>query len=159
MKDPFSPTLPSKKEYVYSIGLSLINSYGKQAFYTPEQVEQAHRKSKWYKEIGTSDLVEYGAEYAIDYGADICHWAISTFSSHEEFDRYMAEVGKAYDYVEMRTEMLQDFTSAESLATIDFSGFNMESSWIYFGEVFGDVIEGVGEFFGYILEGVLGIFQ
>lgn len=118
---------PDKKAYVEDISHILVNDYGRQKYYKPTEVERAHQKSKWYDHL------------------DFSCWAMSVFSTHEDFDRHHAETGEICDYTEMKTEMLSGITM-DSTDFFSLDHVNMDASWLDLGSVF----EGIGNFFSSI---------
>ena len=134
------PAPSNKKEYVTDIGRILVEDYGKKKYYSPEEVNKANRKSKWYDNL--------------DFGC----WAMSIFSSHSDFDKYHQELGESCDYAAMKTEMVSGLTSTDSSTLFDFSGLELpeidiEASWLDFGDVFESVFSGIGDVIGGILDG------
>jgi hypothetical protein len=134
MADNCAPAPTNKKEYITEIGKILVADYGKLKYYKPEQVKKAHEKSKWHS------------------GLDFSCWGMSTFSSHTDFDNYHQQTGEICDYVSMKTEMLQglSLSSASNLTALP----DIDVSWLDFGEVFGGILEGIGDFIAGIFEGL-----
>ncbi len=131
------PTAPAnKKEYVTDIGKILVKYYGKKKYYKPEEVKNAHRKSRWYD------------------GLDFSCWGMSTFSSHSDFDNYHHQTGEVCDYVDMKTEMLQGLSVSNGSEIFELPDFDIDASWLDFGDVFGNILEGIGEFIAGIFDGV-----
>lgn len=126
----------NKKEYISDLGKILVEINGKKKFYKPEEVKEAHRKSKWYD------------------GVDFSCWGMSTFSSHKDFDKYHAETGEICDYTEMKTEMLNGLSISPTADFADISNVNIDASWLDFGDAFDGLFEGIGEFIGGIFEGM-----
>lgn len=136
------PAPAHKKEYVSEIGKILVENYGKRPYYTPEQVEYANKQTKWYNK----------------YQLDFTCWAMSVFSSHNDFDRHHQATGEACDYSEMKTEMLSGMASTNNsswfdLSSVDLPAIDIDASWLDFGDVFGSVFEGIGDVIGGILDG------
>ena len=136
MSTTCTPAPINKKEYITDIGKILLNDYGKKRYYKPEEVKKAHKKSKWYD------------------GMDYSCWGMSTFSSHADFDIYHQRKGEVCDYVEMKTEMLEGLSFSTGSQIFDSSEFNIDASWLDFGNVFENVFEGIGEFIAGICDGV-----
>jgi len=135
---PEAPT--NKREYIEDVGKILIEDFGKKPFYKPEEVRQANRKTKWYD---------------FDWGC----WAMSVYSTHEDYDQYHAQAGELCDYAEMKTEMLSGMVSSDSSGWFDTSGldlssFDIDASWLDFGDVFESIFEGIGDIVGGILDGI-----
>jgi hypothetical protein len=130
---PASPV--NKREYLTDIGKILVNDYGKKKYYKPEEVKKAHQKSKWYN------------------GLDFSCWGMSTYSSHFDFDKYHKETGEVCNYAEMKSEMLQGLSVSNGSEILNLPEFDIDASWLDFGEVFGSLIEGIGEFIAGILDG------
>lgn len=125
----------NKKEYIGEIGTILVQDYGKKKYYKPEEVKKAHQKSSYYSTY------------------DISCWALSIFSSHSDFDEYHAQTGEICDYATMKSEMLAGLSASENTGWFDLPDFDIDMSWLDFGDGFGDVLGGIGEFFGGILDG------
>ena len=130
------PAPINKKEYLTDIGRILVTDYGKKKYYKPEEVKSANRKSRWFE------------------GLDFSCWGMSTYSSHLDFDNYHQKTGEACDYAEMKTEMLQGISISEGNEMFNFADFDIDTSWLDFGEVFGSIFEGIGEFVGGIFDGI-----
>ena len=133
-KQAYPPAPDNKKQYIEEIGKVLIETYGKQEFYSPEEVKQSHQKGN----------------YAWDYSS----WAMCIFCSHEAFDAYHKQQDKPYDYQGMRKEMLEGFDKSIFLELLTIPDFNMDGSWIYLidtmasiGEGISDLASGVGKLF------------
>ncbi|MFD2573266.1 hypothetical protein ACFSUS_21670 [Spirosoma soli] len=118
----------NKKEYLTDIGRILVKDYGKKKYYKPEEVKNAHEKSKWYD------------------GLDFSCWAMSAFSSHSDFDNYHDQTGEVCDYIEMKTEMLQALSMTTGSEILDLPDFDVDASWLDIGNIIG----GIGDFFSSI---------
>ncbi len=131
-----APPPTNKKEYISDLAKILVESNGKKKYYKPEEVKEAHKKSKWYD------------------GLDFSCWGMSTFSSHKDFDKYHEETGEICDYTEMKTEMLNGLSISSTADFSDISNLNIDDSWLDFGEYFDGCFEGIGEFVGGIFDGL-----
>ncbi len=129
-----APAPTNKKEYISDIGRILVEENGKKKYYTPEEVKKAHHKSKWYD------------------GLDFSCWAMSTFSSHADFDTYHEETGEVCDYAEMKSEMLTGISNAPAADWASIPDIDLDASWLDLGELFEGVLEGIGEFIAGILD-------
>ena len=129
------PAPPDKRAYISDIGKILIKDFGKKSYYKPEEVKKAHKKSMW------SD------------GLDFSCWAMSTYSSHEDFDTYHHETDEACDYITMKAEMLEGISFAHSVHLVDLPQIDLDTSWLDIGNVLSGVIEGIGQFFSAIIDG------
>lgn len=133
--NPNCPAAPTnKKEYITEIGKILVTDYGKQKYFKPEEVKKASKKTKYYD----------------TYGLDWHCWAMSTFSSHTDFDAYHKLTGEVCDYVSMKTEMLCGLSASTSIDWLDIPDLDIDASWLDFGTVF----DGIGEFIGGIFDGL-----
>ena len=130
MNQNLVPSPTNKKKYVTDIGKILVAENGKKKYYKPEEVKKAHQKSNWV------DVVDFSC------------WAMCTFSSHSDFDRYHQETGEICSYVDMKTEMLSSFSGSTSGSWSDIPDLDIDDSWLDFGDLF----DGIGEFFGAILD-------
>ena len=130
MNNKLVPSPANKKQYVSDIGKILMKDHGKKKYYKPQEVKKAHRKSNW-----------------IDV-ADFSCWAMCTFSSHSDFDKYHQETGEMCNYVEMKSEMLTSFSGSSSSSWAEIPDLNIDDSWLDFG----NILEGIGEFFGAMLD-------
>ena len=79
---------------------------------------------------------------------------MSTYSSHSDFDRYHDQTGEVCNYAEMKTEMLQGLSMNDGSNWIDISSFDIDTSWLDFGEVFGAILEGIGDIVSGIFDGL-----
>ena len=132
------PAPPNKKEYITDIGKILVKEHGKKKYYKPEEVKKASKKSKHYDASG------------IDWHC----WAMCTFSSHSDFDAYHELTGEVCDYVGMKTEMLSGLATNTSADWLTIQDLDIDASWLDFGDIFGGIIEGIGEFIGGIFDGL-----
>lgn len=133
-----TPSPTNKKEYITDIGKILVAQNGKKKYYKPEEVKKAHRKSKWYD----------------SHVPDFSCWAMSTFSSHSDFDTYHQLTGEACDYVAMKTEMLSGLSISSNTDWTDIPDLDIDASWLDFGDIFEGLLEGIGEFIGGIFDGL-----
>ncbi|MBA4053681.1 MAG: hypothetical protein C0490_03120 [Marivirga sp.] len=130
------PAPLQKREYIADIGKILINDFGKKKYYKPQEIKKAHEKSTW------------------NGGLDFSCWAMSTYSSHSDFDEYHEKTGEVYDYSEMKAEMLEGISLTDAVHVTDFPDADLDASWLDMGEVFGGVLEGIGEFFAAVADGL-----
>lgn len=131
-----APSPTNKRKYISDIAKILVEENGKKKYYKPEEVKKAHRKSKWYGNL------------------DFSCWAMSTFSSHTDFDKYHAETGEVCDYVEMKTEMLNGLSVSSATDWTEITDIDIDASWLDFGGVFDGILEGIGEFISGIFDGL-----
>lgn len=136
MQKSCSPPPINKKEYIENIGKILVNKNGKKEYYKPEEVKEAHKKSKWYNNL------------------DFACWAMSTYSSRSDFNKYHEETGEICDYTEMKTEMLSGLSVSPNANWTEIPDLDIDASWLDFGDIFGSVLEGIGEFIGGIFDGL-----
>ncbi len=138
MDESCAPAPVNKKEYITDIGRILVKEYGKKKYYKPEEVKEAHRSSKW----------------AEDY--DYACWGMCTFSSHSDFDTYHEQIGEVCDYAAMKSEMLSGLSSSmgEHVEWFNPTDIDIDASWLDFGDLFGDLIEGIGDFISGIFDGL-----
>ena len=87
MNQNLFPTTANKKQYIKDIGKILVKENGKKKYYKPQEVKKAHKHSNWV------DVVDFSC------------WAMCTFSSHSDFDKYHQETGEICSYVDMKSEM------------------------------------------------------
>ncbi|HEY0741536.1 MAG TPA: hypothetical protein VGD40_08740 [Chryseosolibacter sp.] len=127
------PAPADKRKYIADIGKILVSDYGKKKFYKPEEVKKAHKKSTW-------DAYDFSC------------WAMSTYSSHSDFDEYHEQTGEACDYTQMKAEMLEGISVSEAVHLSDLADVDLDASWLDMGEAVGGILEGIGEFFAAILE-------
>ena len=130
-----SPAPTNKKEYITEIGKILVEKNGKKKYYKPKEIKEAHRTSKWY------DVIDFSC------------WAMSIFSSHDDFDRYHAKTGEVCNYAEMKTEMLSGLSISSSDWT-EIPDIDIDASWLDFGDVFDGFFDGIGDFIGGIFDGL-----
>jgi len=123
----------NKREYISDLGKILVDENGKRKYYKPDEVKQAHKKSKWHDKVDFS-------------------WAMCTFSSNIDFGKYHAETEETYDYSEMKTEMLSGLSVSSSANWTEIPDIDIDASWLDFGDVFGGVFDGIGDFIGGIFE-------
>ena len=127
------PAPLDKRKYISDLGKILVTEYGKKRYYKPKEVKKAHKKSEWS---------------AYDFSC----WGMSTYSSHADFDEYHQQVGEVCDYTSMKAEMLEGIS--DTAHPIELAGIDLDASWLDIGEIFGGVLEGIGEFFSAIADGL-----
>ena len=125
-----TPVPISKKEYITDIGKILVKENGKKKYYNPKEVKKAHQNSNWL------DVIDFSC------------WAMSVFSSHSDFDSYHIESNEVCNYVDMKSEMLSDFSITSTANWTQITDLEIDSSWLDFEDIF----EGLGEFIGGILD-------
>lgn len=123
-----------KRGYIKDLGTILVKDFGKKKYYEPKEVKQAHKKSNWSS-------------------FDFSCWGMSTFSSHSDFDNYHKETGEVCDYVAMKAEML-DGISTSDINLSSLTDFDWDTSWLDLGELFGNILGGIGEFFSSIADSI-----
>lgn len=130
MNTSYAPVPTNKKEYIIEIGKILVKENGKKKYYKPQEVKKAHQNSSWV------DVIDFSC------------WAMSTFSSHSDFDVYHIESREICNYVEMKSEMLSDFSNSSVVDWTQITEIEIDASWLDFGDIF----EGLGEFIGGIID-------
>lgn len=135
MSTTCTPAPVNKKEYITDIGKILVKDYGKKKYYQPKEVKKAHRKSRWHD------------------GVDFSCWGMSTFTSHADFDNYHQQTGEVCDYAEMKTEMLKGLSLTTGSEIFESSDFNIDASWLDFGEIFENILDGISGFITGICDG------
>lgn len=131
-----NPVPPNKKQYITDIGKNLVKENGKKKYYTPKEVKKAHKHSNWF------DIIDFSC------------WAMSIFSSHEDFDDYHEERGEVCDYVKMKTEMLSELSKSSNTRLMDISDVDIDTSWLDLGGAFDGILEGIGDFISAVFEGL-----
>ncbi len=139
MKPSCPPAPSNKKEYITEIGKLLIQQNGKKKYYKPEEVKKAHKKSTWYNPL---DVLDFSC------------WAISIFSSHNDFDNYHVTTDEACDYAVMKSEMLSGLSAKDATDWTMIPDLDIDASWLDFGDAFEGIFEGIGEFIGAIFDGI-----
>ncbi len=132
MNSSCPPAPLHKREYISDIGKILVKDYGKKKYYKPEEVKKSHNKSNWSDSLDFSCL------------------AMSTYSSHSDFDRYHKGTGEICGNSEMKAKMLEGISLTDSFHLADFPDVDLDASWLDLGDVFEGVLEGIGEFFSAI---------
>jgi hypothetical protein len=124
-----------KKEYLTDIGKILVEKYGKQDFYKPEQVVEAHKGSRWAD------------------GADWSQMAMCIFSSRNDFDEYQQKYGRIYE--EITSDSVGRTAGdklADALSNVEIPDIDTDASWLDLG----GVVEGVSDYIGGVFEGLSG---
>ncbi len=124
-----------KNEYLKSVGKALVESNGKQKFYTKEQLQKAQKKvsesSIWDSIEVASELLEMSSSFfltAVDF--------IEAFSS------------SSARYLELKAEAAKELSSSSLSDWGTSTEIDLDMSWLELGDVF----EGLGDAFGKILE-------
>lgn len=99
-----------KKRYGKEVGEILVKEYGKNKYYTPEQVKKASSRSK----------------YDIDWHC----WAMCIYTSPSDFNAYHQSIGESCDYGEMKAEMASALTDGAS-----DSWFDIDTSWLEWPDI------------------------
>jgi hypothetical protein len=99
-----------KKAQAKAVGEDLVRHYGKQKFYTVQQVRESNRRKN------------------IDI--DVACWSHAMFNSHSDFDRLHAASGESCDYAEMKSQMLHAVATEDS-----GSWFDWDLSWLEFPDL------------------------
>jgi len=99
-----------KKAYAIDVGKILVKKHGKQKSYTPLQVIKASQHTKY-------DLDWHG-------------WAMSLYSTSDDFTAYHDSIGETCDYASMKAEMAYDITDGASE-----SWFDIDLSWLDWPEL------------------------
>ena len=128
-----------KKQYVKDVGQILVELNGKKDYYKPEEVKKAQKKSKW-----------------ADNAEDIV-WGMSIFCEHSDFDNYYSETEEKYDYIDMKSEMIQGLSVTEEESWFELPDIDFDLSWLDIGDAFegiGDTFEGIAEGIGDVISGI-----
>ena len=103
------PTIPStaldKRALGKAVGDELLKRHGKQRFYKVQEI------------LDVFDL--------LDLGLEGLNWALSAYSSPEDFAAYNASLGSTADYAAMKSEMFDAMTGTDSSAW-----FDLDMSWL-----------------------------
>lgn len=129
-KTPRQPQ--NKKDYIQEVGKYLVENLGKKKFYHPEEVLEASKNSKEFK---NNDLKNHS-------------WAMCIFSSHSDFDRYHKNMDGHYGYQKMRKQMLEKMTSSNGSNLADWliiPEVALDMSWLEFENIFDNVFAGIGD--------------
>lgn len=129
------PAPSDKRKYIRDIGTILVKDYGKKKYYKPEEVKKAHQKTSWHN------------------GFDFSCWGMSTFSSHEDFDRYHEQTGEVCSYTDMKSTMLEGISSNDGDLS-ELPDMDLDASWLDVGYIFEGILEGIGDFFSGIADGM-----
>ena len=135
----------NKKEFVAKVGKKLVKEHGKKKYYKPEEVKKAHEKAKKEENDSWFDFEE------------AIFWAMSFFSSHEEFDEYQEKEESTYDYVDLKSEIIRgvaETSDTDSDSWSDFFDVDIDLSWLDISDSVGDVFEGVADFVAGIFDGL-----
>ena len=127
------------KSYIQEVGKYLIQKNGKKKFYKPEEVILASKNTSY---DNSKDLNTHS-------------WAMCIFVSHEDFDNYHQDKKATFKYKEMRKQMLLDLTTGSSNKSTDWNiipEIVLDLSWLEFGDVFGNIFEGIGGIIGGIFD-------
>ncbi len=85
-------------------------------------------------------------------GLDYACWAMSTFSSHDDFDAHHLSSGEVCDYGEMKAEMLSGLALSTNANWSDIP--DLDLSWLDFGDMFQGIFDGIGAVIGGVFDGV-----
>lgn len=125
-----------KREYIATIGDILVKDYGKKKYYKPAEVKKAHKKSNYAESL------------------DFSCWAMSVFSSHDDFEAYHQQTEDICDYTKMKTEMLVGLSDNNIQMESEIPVEMLDASWLDFGDLFEGIFEGIGSFIAAIFEGL-----
>ena len=169
---PPAPT--NKKEYISGIGKILVEENGKKKYYKPEEIIMPIEKvngtitsifpdcvkmtNLLYGQIVNLLIIKaltiYQSDHLTIFTQSVSCWAMCTFSSHSDFDQYHLQKGEICNYVEMKTEMLSGLSVAASADWTAIPDLDIDSSWLDFGDVFGSMLEGIGDFISGIFDSI-----
>ena len=79
---------------------------------------------------------------------------MSIFSGHTDFDNYQQKSGEIYDYVQMKTEMLNGLSISSTANWTEISDIDIDASWLDLGDIFDGLLEGIGDFISGIFDGI-----
>ncbi len=79
---------------------------------------------------------------------------MSIFSGHTDFDNYHQKSGEIYDYVQMKTEMLNGLSISSTANWTEISDIDIDASWLDLGDIFDGLLEGIGDFISGIFDGI-----
>lgn len=99
-----------KKAFIGAVGEELVQRHGKQKYYKPDDIRR----------------VATARGYSIDW---IC-WAQCIFSSMEDFDAWHKARGETCDYVEMKSEVLEDLAGSGG-----FQWPDVDLSWLEWPDI------------------------
>ncbi|MEM6803506.1 MAG: hypothetical protein AAF696_19015 [Bacteroidota bacterium] len=146
-------TQEEKRQYIIEMGQALISTYGTQNYYSPEEVEATHRKTTQSPRLEL-EFLQLDLSPVIEGGIDLCHAALSLFSSPIDFQRYSESIGTVADYAATQAKFLQDL----SLPTIVDS---IQSSVAFpdFAPLVEQKMDLIGDTAGEISENLEGVFD
>jgi|GEM_PF-571292 len=145
MNKQYAQSSINKKEYIREIGEILVRNHGKKKYYKPEEVKKASEDST-FAEVSYIVAEEAVVDIALE-----C-FAMAFYSSHSDFDAYHMEVGDTIDYVGVKTEVLAEISGDSLFDWFSLPDFDIDASWLDIGDIFGGMVEGIGEFIGGIFE-------
>lgn len=99
-----------KRSQAKRVGNTLVRQYGKQRYYTVQQVKAANKRER------------------IDI--DVCCWSHAMFNTRADFDAYHRSIGETCDYSSMKSQMLGAVSDADSSSWFDF-----DLSWLEFPDI------------------------
>lgn len=90
--NPCAPSPESRRDQAQSVGKELVRRHGRQKYYAPWQVRDAHVRM----------------HIPLDF---VC-WSHALFTTRAEFDEHHTSLGEACDYGTMRSQMLGSISSS-----------------------------------------------
>ncbi|HAT69468.1 hypothetical protein [Croceibacter atlanticus] len=136
MKDQCHKIPDQKQDYLKDIGTLLVKEHGKQQHYKPKQIKEAHNNSKWASQL------------------DFSCWAMSIFSTKNDFDIYHEKVGEVCDYISMKAEMLKGVSGATAEQWSTIPDMDLDASWLDLETVFDGISEGFSALISGIFDGL-----
>ena len=105
-----------KRTQARKVGNDLVRHYGKQRYYTVQQVQAANKRE------------------GIDI--DLLCWSHAMFNTHEAFDKFHESLGEQCDYSSMKCQMLEAVSEGGSSSWFDF-----DLSWLEFPDLDGSLFD------------------
>lgn len=99
-----------KRQFIGEVGEELVRAHGKKKYYKPSEIRKAADRR--------------------GYPIDIHCWAMSVFSTPEDFKDLHETSGEACDYVAMRAEVIGDLADGNSFSLPD-----LDLSWLEWPDI------------------------
>jgi hypothetical protein len=94
-----STSVGDKRAFGQAVGNELLRRHGKRSSYMPKQIERAVERA--------------------GFPIDVSCWAMSLYSSRENFNEHHAATGEVCDYAAMKSEMVLAMTDGASSSWFD----------------------------------------
>ncbi len=130
------PAPINKKEYITAIGALLVLEHGKKNNYLPEEIQEAHKKSRWFNPLDIAD--------------DVSFLAIDVFSKRVDFDSFYQKTESASNHIAIKSEISDELSTSYDSILAHVTPINTDTYGLDLEEVLDSVFTEVAEFISHL---------